>query len=205
MLAKKLVNKNKNLGVFVSVIILGVMMMGSFVSFVGAFGVASHNSFEISPGQTKEALFIIQNVIGGDDIVVDVIFLEGSEIATLVDSDLRYNVPAGGQVNVPVRVTISADASVGTEYRVSALFKQIQVSEEGVEGAQVIGNIEKSFPVIVIEESLLVVEPEEVEEAGGGNFWLWAIGIIILIIIIWLVLKKKKKSGDVPVIKGESR
>lgn len=185
----KVENKLRCLSIF---LVLGVAFAGLAVVSATGFGVVSQyseeNVLEMYPGQTADAYFKVQNTIpGAEPLRVEAVFLEGSEIASLVGSS-EFDVAVGEQEQVDVRVSIPNDANIGGEYIVKLMFNQI--SPVGGEGSVQFGvNIGESFKVVVIEE------PEGV--SSGGNFWIWVIAIIILVIIIWAVMMKKSNASTV--------
>ena len=114
--------------------------------------------------------------------------LNGKEIARFTDRNLKYDVPAGGEVRANIRVQIPDDAPLDSEYIVSLLFRDITSSER--EGTVTIGaSSEISFKV-------LVKETETPEKPNNLVWWILLILIIIaVIIVIYLYFNQKKSSG----------
>jgi len=185
MIMKEIIDKRKDLRFFLVVSVFLSLVFGSLVS---GFGVVSP-SLEMYPGQVKDTHFILQNVIEGEgDLTIQVSLTEGSEIVTLSDSDLMYDVPFGSEVKVNIRVEIPESAPVGSEYRVEGLFRPV-VSSEG-DDVQIVTNIGVGFDVTVVERPVI---EQPAEPAGtGGNVWLWVLVIIVVLLVVWWLLRKKK-------------
>jgi hypothetical protein len=162
-------------------------------SFVLGFGVASEysadNPLEVYPGQSVDTFFSVQNVL--DDAVdtrVEGSVIQGAEIARLLGS-LDFDLDAGQEVIVNIRIEVSEDVTIGTEYTVEALFEQVPSGETG-ETVGFFSNVAKDFRVVVIA----MPEGAEEESSGGGNFWVWVILIVVLVLIIWIIMKWAKKK-----------
>ena|SRR3989344_42729 len=107
----------------------------------------------LKPGESTDLELYLQNMVGGEDIVLAGRVVEGGDIAQITDSEKRYAVPFG-EKNVPVhvRVTIPADAQPSDEPRIVAVsfFNAPQGDGSMV---QIGAGVEAKFPVIVESES----------------------------------------------------
>ena len=187
--------------------------------FTSAFGVITLYSenypLRVRPGEVKETFFVLSNIYQGDsDVVIKSELVKGSEIAKLIDGSKSYDVPFGSEVEVPVRIEVPKDVSIGTKYRISAIFRPTpkQIAEGNI---QFLVNIGKSIPVEIISEkkddnkgafSLTIEnEPEELIEksapsAGKGrNLWFFVItslliAIFIMMFIIILLLRRRQST-----------
>ena len=81
--------------VLLSVVFSILFVMASYQ--VSGFGVSSpywdEKALVLSPGESKDIVLELQNMVGDEDIVLRAEVEEGSEIVTLVDEDLDYEVP----------------------------------------------------------------------------------------------------------------
>ena len=163
-----------------------------------AFGVTTpywdDNPLIMQPGQTKDFVLTLQNMVeGSEDIVLKAEMVSGSEIATLVDEELEYLVPFGRKdIEVNLRVIIPEDAQLNKEYTIGVSFKQI-LEDEG-KMVQMAGEVGKNIPVIVKSESEVLPEPEETleEEEKGFPTAMVVLLLVIIVILGYVILKKKK-------------
>lgn len=172
--------------------LMAVVLLSS--SVVSAFGVAAEywadRPLEISPGQTVNTYFMIQNV--GDstgDIDVKASVIEGAEFATLLDGS-SYSVADGQQREARIEVSVPSDAPIGTIYPVKVLFQQVS-SGNGNEPLQFSFNVEREFGVVVVESEAIQQISDKVE---SNNFWLWIIGLIVFVVLVWVVIVMFKKK-----------
>ncbi len=192
------------------------------VSFVSAFSVATIYSdgypLRMHPGDVKETFFLLRNVIEGDsDVAIKSELTKGSEIAKLIDGPKSYDVLFGEEAEVPVRIEIPKDAEIGTNYKVSAVFKPYS-KESNLGNIQFVVNIGKSFPVLVVAERetlnqgetdketyTLTLESEDLVDTfapfvkGKTAIWIGIIfvlfvGIIIIGLIIIFVLRSRNAA-----------
>lgn len=178
---------------------LGLVFMVLIILFSGyvfAFGVGSayhkDHPLEISPGETMEIIFNLQNGPGPDDITARGSVTKGSEIMEMVDSG-NILVVVGGSVDVKVRVSMPSDAKIGDVYPVEISFTTITEGEAGAFGLG--SSVGRGFDVIVVPTA---EERARLAEQGVITSWIvyLIVGIVILIIIlvIWFVPKKRKSK-----------
>ncbi len=167
------------------------LLVLSIVGSVSALAISSPYSntpyipLKVAPGETKDFVLVIKSNI---DMVVRAEVSKGSEVVQITDAVKIYTVPAGGEPEVHVRVTIPADMPLQSTPEVKLLFTQ--VSESNASGPVSIANaVEYNLPMVV---ELAPVTPEAA--APGTNWSLWiVIGVVVLIILIVLLKGKKKK------------
>ena len=81
-------NKKINLGLG---IIFGILLLANVVSSAGIVSPYWKDyPLEMSYGETKIVNFVLQNMVGNQDITVNVKLVQGSEIATLENMDTGY-------------------------------------------------------------------------------------------------------------------
>lgn len=186
--------RNKKIALLFFIVALSFI----FINFVRAFGVTapywSERPLFMSPGETKTVSFELQNMVGNENLTVKATILNGTEIATLVDSSDSYFVPLGTKdTKANLKITIPADAANGTVYKIAVSFDTIT---SGTGGGVVIGTgIVKSFDVIVTTEAAAEGEQQKQSKLSAGVI----IGIIIIILlIIFFILKllKKRKASE---------
>jgi len=139
-----------------------------------ASGYYSENPLIMAPGETRDIEFgRLQNLNEGRDIILEAELLQGSEIATLTDPNLKYPVPLGEKnVAINMKVFISNETIDGEEYLISVKLSDITPSEE--EGMIVFA---KTFTWSI---PVLVQEPSRKLEI---NIW-WILLVILIIILI---------------------
>lgn len=156
----------------------------------------------LSPGDSKEVVIELQNLVGGGDLKIQATLLKGLEITSL-DNSIIYDVPFGrNDIPVKLQINIPKDAKIGTDYTVTILFSPVSSGSDGG-FIPMSGAIEKTFPVQVREKAVpLVVSPpapvvvaEKTNTNSNATFYL-VFGLIILIIAIILYYLFKGKNMD---------
>jgi len=183
----------------IGILTLFIILLSSYVS---AFGVGSayHKEYplKISPGETKEVIFNLQNPVG-TDITARPSLTKGSEIMQLTDSK-DIAVPVGSSIDVKAMVSIPSDTKIGDIYPVEITFTTVTRSESG---AFALGSsVGRDFNVIIVptpkEEKKLEEEKAKLtEQKPGVSGTTYIIGALILIAIILAILfitKKKKRK-----------
>ncbi|MBR9676845.1 hypothetical protein GOV04_01785 [Candidatus Woesearchaeota archaeon] len=131
-------------------IILVLLATSSF-----AFGVSAPywdtRPLELSPGQNQEVILHLQNMVGNDNITVIASLNSDPSIARLIDDITQYTVNAKTKgLPVNLLVSIPKKTSIGTMYQVKILFSPV-IEQASSDNIQIVGAIEKTFPVIVVE------------------------------------------------------
>lgn len=166
------------------------------VSTAAAFGVASSYSqetpYQIAAGENGEAVFRLQNMMGGEDVTVRAHLKDGAGIAQMEDKE--YALPFGAKgLEVPVKISVAEGTPVGTKYVVVANFQTVTPGEAGVVSFGT--GMDVQLPVKVIAKPVAPVVPAEEEEKGVSfGVILLIIGVIVLLIIIWWLASRKKGS-----------
>lgn len=162
------------------------------VSFVNAFAISSaYNSntpIEIYPGETRNIQFKLMASSGEDNLVIRAELIDNGNVASLTDSNLKYNVNYGDIIPVNLRININNTAKIGEEHSIVLKFSDITPSEgEGsvsFKGSSTIGL------------RVLVIQPELKEGKGTGLLFIFGFFLLILIIaiilVIWLVVRNRR-------------
>src|SRR3989338_427811 len=159
---------------FSGMLLLSILVLPLFAA---AYGVSSPfwdtRPLVLQPGQTEDIILELQNLVGGNDILLRARVAEGAEIVTLLDENLDYYVPFGSQnVYSRVRISVPEDARDGQSWKVGILFTAIPLSEEGGM-VQLDGGVNTAFPVVIKVPALA-----EVKEPFPAVARLVAAGII---------------------------
>lgn len=183
-----------------------ILLIGIMTQIVYAAGVstpywdngAEPNPLSIYPGETKDFQFLLSNSLGDGDLIFTPKIIEGSEVLSFTDSDLTYLVKARtGGVAVNVRVSVPANTSIGTTYKVKVGFL---TSSENTGQIQVGSGFTETFNVVVIEKAA-VTPPAPApaptpapEKNAPVNIALYLLIILIVIVIVIIIIKSRKKK-----------
>ena len=184
---------------WVFVVLLIIFSLISALS-VNAAGVSSpywdENPMYVHSGDIKEFSYLLQNMVGNEDIKMQVSLEVDSGIMQFAENKSIYDVPLRSS-DVPVKmiVTIPENAKPGDEWEVGVRFTTVSSNTEGK--AVVIGSaFSKGFKIIVEEP-----KPEEV--SGGAvkdllsskelSFIILLAVLIILVLVVKYFYKKKSK------------
>ncbi|MDP3639686.1 MAG: hypothetical protein Q8R53_00600 [Nanoarchaeota archaeon] len=163
-------NKNRNkkrTGAIKKFFFLCVVFTFFALPFVSAFGVTTPywdtKPLVLAPGGTSDLVLELQNMVGGEDILLRASVVEGAEFVTLLDTTLDYLVPFGTKdVKVPLRISLPESFSEGA-HRVSIAFREIP-PEEG-KMVQMSGGVRAIIPLLVqkpvMEAGSEAVSPRE--------------------------------------------
>ena len=168
-----------------------------FVGIVSAAGVSTPywngNPLKLAPGESSVVHLHLQNT-GGEDLVYNVTINSVDSIATL--SQTLYDVKAGssGQdsVDVPVQVSVPANAKLSGIYQITSSFRPVSV---GTGMVSLASGFTTSFPVEVVtpEESVLY-NPNPQNNLNWTIFLIIIIGITLVVFAIIKAKKGKKNS-----------
>ncbi len=136
------------------------------------------------PGETKEASFILQNMVGENEVTLRASMVKGQEVAKLTDKSLDYTIPFGTKdTKVNMQIKAPKNDPIGSKYTVEVLFTSITQAESGQ--FQLGSAFQKSFDVIIQEGAITKERVSIVSWIG------YIIGsIIVLIGIIFLIRRK---------------
>ena len=172
-------------GVARKYLFLSVLFTFLALPFASAFGVTTPywdtKPLVLAPGGTSDLVLELQNMVGGEDILLRAIVVEGGEFATLLDTNLDYLVPFGSKdVKVPLRISLPESLSEGA-HRVSIAFREIP-PEEG-KMVQMSGGVRAVIPLLV------QAPPSEPAEAiPPGEARPFPIPVIIALLVVTLLL-----------------
>ena len=184
---EKIDKKNKIIGSF---LIIGVLVI-VLCSLVSAIGVGSSYSAEIPlkmyPGEEISVFWSLQNHDIEEEISLEGTLLRGSEIASLDKGP--YKVPYKGVVLAEVKIKIPETASIGQEYDVLSVFKQ--VGSEGKGGVLFSQSVQSIFKVVVVEKP----EQPALEEGISIGWIILAVVLVIAVIaIVWFIIKSRREK-----------
>ena len=109
-----------------------------------------------------------------------------SEIISITDSNLVYNIPLGNRVDVNAKITIPTNAKLGDNYTVGLSFTTVTDPSQGLGFGS---SIDKYFPVTIIEKS---PETNKTSKLNTSQWIIYLIAGIIIIGIIILIIKNNK-------------
>jgi hypothetical protein len=175
---------------------IGIFVMFSllFINSISSFGVGSayhkDHPLEISPGESKEIIFNLQNMAGSSDVMVESTIEGNEEIIKLINNEKVF-IPLGKEENIIAKVTIPFDAKIGDVYPIKLTFTTVTESDSGSFGFG--SSVGRSFEIIVVPT---LEEKARLEEKKKQiKFFIpYLLGVIILlaiVIIIWFIKKKK--------------
>lgn len=177
--------------------ILTVVLILTLSNYVYAFSVGSayhkDNPLKISPGESIDIQFSLQNMAGSENISTKVNILQSSELIELIDPDETYLIPVGGEKIVNARVTLPPDAEIGKIYPVEIEFSTITEKKKGTFGfGSAVG---RKFNIIVTqpEEAKLAEEKTPVTPALIITL---LVAIIIIAIVTTVILRKTHKKSS---------
>lgn len=115
----------------------------------------------LAPGDIKNITMSLQNMIGDQNVTINVDIQKGKDIAILKDPSNIYEVPLGrNDVKINMEVSIPKNTPIGTDYVITVFFNPVSVNQAG--GLiQIVGAIEVSIPVLVRSETDSVVYKEQ--------------------------------------------
>ncbi len=157
-----------------------------FINFVNSAGIVSpywrDYPLRMTQGETKIVNFNLQNLVGNQDVTVEVKLKQGSEIATLEKT--TYTAKAGtSDTMIPLKISIPNNYNK----QVQRIELEVKTVNSETEGMIVLGSgWTASFDVIVSEK--------EIEKRTLA----WIIVLLILVIvvmalIIYILLNRKRR------------
>jgi hypothetical protein len=137
-------------------------------------------------------------MVGEEDYTFSVVIREdGNGIASLVDENATYFVPANTQrLDVPIRISIPKDTAYGETRQVHVSFIPVTPAGDGM--ISITSAVGSRFPVqIVTAEESTFYKPKVVEETPtvqekSSNFVLYLVLAIVIVVILIIAIKKKK-------------
>ena len=144
---------------------------------------------QLSPGETREVIFNVQNMPGPENITVTPSVGQGIEILE-IDSTKIF-VPVGSSVEIKATVNIPIDAEIGDTYPVQITFTTAIESEAGGFGFG--SSIGRNFDVIIVPTAEERAKLAEQKPMASWIIYLIAGIVILIILIIWLILRKRKE------------
>ena len=176
---------------------IGILTMFSIllIGSISAFGVgcAYHKDhpLEMSPGESKEIIFNLQNMAGGGDVTVKSSIDGDLRIIELIDTGEVF-IPFMGEANIIAKVTIPVDAETGDVYPIKAIFTTVTESESGSFGFG--SSVGRNFDIVIVPTAEELAKLEKQKERFDSLIpYLTAASIfLVIVMIIWLIKKKKR-------------
>jgi len=158
----------------------------------------------LNPGESQTVrAFGLQNMVGNEDLTIQVEQISGLEIAEIIDNSLAYEVPHGSKdVYINMKVTIPEDAKIGEVHNIGATFRNLASGDGGnVALTSAIGNnifvvVGEQIETELEEIPIKVEEPEIISKTvkeGFSNVGIIVIILIILVVALFYLRSKKKK------------
>ena len=173
-------------------IFIGILIILSAVA--SAFSISApymeNRKLYLSPGESEELEFVLQNAFATEPTEVGVKIEEGSEIMQIIDPKSTYTIPVSGRASVNTRVTAPPNARIGDIYKVRVSVGTVPAGG----GAFTFGSsINHDFEVVVGEKPKTQITGEQSKGEIASNPSLYLIvGIIIVILVIFFALRKRK-------------
>ncbi|MBI1972650.1 hypothetical protein HYS50_01450 [Candidatus Woesearchaeota archaeon] len=183
-------------------LMIGLITLAS--SVVAAFGVTAPywkgSPLTLTPGETREITFTLQNMVGDDDLRVRVELLQDKRYVELIDTETEYEIPAKTKdIPVRIRIKIPIDIQLGTTFPIRLSFTS--TSKLGSQQVQLGTGIEKTFDVIIEGgEPAKQVAETPAEKPSAQQYQLLrkpatpALIVLIMVFILWFVLRKHRKK-----------
>ena len=149
------------------------------------------------PGQSATVELLLQNMVGGEDIILVGSVTQGADIAVITDEKKEYKVQFG-EKNVPVhlQVTLPASAKVGDAPRIIGVsFKQ--VTAQGGSMLQIGAGVGSTFPVVVEAPPVTPTGAASGGAVGGASPIFTAIIAVIAITLFTFLVTRKRTARKV--------
>jgi hypothetical protein len=188
----KMVNKIKKTKYFIVAFVAFTLL----IPLIAAYGVTSPywdtRPLKMNPGDTKNVVLELQNMVGGGDINLIAKVIGGNDIATLTDENLEYLVPFGKKgVLVNLEVALPSDYPIGKKSSIAISFATAPVDGGGT--IQVGSGLVRNIPVETVEQPVpddVVTTPEK-----SGNLstliFIAVITLIIIALVIFIIYHRK--------------
>ncbi len=184
--------KTKNYIAAGILLVVTILMINGVYAFAVSTPYWSENPLRIAPGQTVDLQIVLKNNAGVDPVVLDAEVSQGSDVTTITDENKAYNVPAGGEAAMNVRISVPSDSKIGGNYPVEFTFKTVQSGLTG--GAVGIGSsISTRLPVFVVNEEESVIP---VEKTNWTLYLVVGAAILVMAIIVVALNKRKKQEQN---------
>jgi hypothetical protein len=182
--------KTKNYLTAGILLVLTILLTSGVYAFAISTPYWPENPLKIAPGQTVDLQLVLKNNAGASPAILSAEVSQGADITTITDSNKVYNVPAGGEAAMNVRVSVPSDSKIGGNYPVEFTFKTMQSGLTG--GAVGIGSsISTRLPVFVVNEE------ESMVPVVKTNWTLYLIiGVAVLVMVVIVVALNKRKKQE---------
>ena len=169
-------------------------------SLASAFGVTSpfwdKRPLTIHPGEEQQVTLMLQNMVGGEDLVFKVSITEGKDLAVITDNNQEFSVPFGSS-DVPVNllITIPKNFPYGNDQKVSVSFTQVVNNQEG-KMIQMGGGVKTVIPLVISPAE----NQDDITTAASSSVVFSTpiiiaslLAVLIMIIVLALLIGKNRK------------
>ncbi len=165
-------------------IVMTLMLMNGVYALAISSPYWGDNPLKISPGDSAEFKLVLVNSASSQDVTVGVDVVGGADIASITDASNVYTVPAGGNADVNVRVSVTGDSVVGGDYPVKFSVKTI-TSGDNTGSVNMGSAIDQSLPVVIVEK------PKSA--AVNSTTWYLVIAVVVLVVLIAIVRMRRRR------------
>jgi len=176
-------------------LLVGILLL--LAGNVLAFGVSGlytpEHPMYVYPGESQEFKMVLQNRGGAvDDVSVKMEMIQGSEVLEVMGSSDMFSVPAGGETELNMKVTVPPRAQVNDVYSVNLRFTVLATGEPGT--LAFTSSVGRQFNVIVAQKEILVTEEESAEFQPLLFVTLVAIAALVGVVVFFMKKMKAKKD-----------
>ena len=182
---------------------------------VYSFGLTTpfFGDIEMYKNDKRVITFMMQNMVGEQDLDVKAELLAGNEIARVIEQGKIIKVPYGRN-DVPINVELITPENPKKEYQIAFIVRTLPSPERRT--VQLATGLEKRFKVVVSEGTRPgtssvqietvpqpVIEEPGLFDKGDRQTVLLAIFLVIVIIILYKWVRKHKEKYDLKRLKDE--
>ncbi len=188
--------KQKTLGIL-GIFLLLIVIFSFNVNSVGISAPYwDDNPLYVQPGETKEFTYLLQNVIGNQDVKIKAELEGDPSIIKFLDQNNLYDVPFGkNDIPVKVEIKVPQDSKPGQEWQVGVRFTTTSASTNG--NQVTIGTTySKGFKVIVNELKIVPIA-QNIKKGSSSNFLIYIILALILVGVMLIIYYSRKKKENI--------
>jgi hypothetical protein len=176
---------NKKIFLSMAFLLIGILIVGNVLAFAVSSKYWEDNPLTINPGETKNGFIILQNMAGTESVSARVGILQGSDIVSLDNPDMIYEIPLGTTAQVNFTVSVPEDSPIGGLQNI--VFDITTITSES-QGPMTFGSgAQRLVPVLITEK------PKTPTAVSPWLYYLIA-GVILLVIIIFVISSSRKKQ-----------
>jgi hypothetical protein len=185
---------NKKIYLSIGILLMGILLIGNVLAFAVSSMYWEENPLTIKPGETQKSFIVLQNMAGSETINARVTVLEGSDIVTLDNPNMIYEIPVGQTVNVYYTVIIPLTSVTGqatspiTGGIYNLIFDVTTVTPQGAGTFSFGSGMQKVVPVLI---TIPIIEKEV---APWLYYLIVGLLVVIIIVVVVLIIRKKKRK-----------